>query len=300
MAAFQNGSIRLFRLAGIQVDLHWTWFLAAAYFISELHRPGEPLFYAVAAYLSLFLIVLMHEFGHSFACRQVGGRADHIVLWPLGGIAFVQPPHRPGAMLWSIAAGPLVNVVLVPVTYLLADWIPGTALAASSPGLEELAFTIFVINLVLLAFNIIPVYPLDGGQIVQSILWFFLGYARSLYVAAILGFIGVPCLVAYSWYTQPGSFWPILIAVFLGSRCWQTFKVARQRLAMERRPRNMAHACPVCGESPIAGLAIPCGACGQPFDPYATAGQCPACGATHPDIRCLHCGEMRPIVAWRR
>src|SRR5205823_4575722 len=66
-------------------------------------------------YVSVFVIVLMHEFGHALACRQVGGIANRIVLWPLGGIAFVDPPRRPGAYLWSIAAGPLVNVILLPV-----------------------------------------------------------------------------------------------------------------------------------------------------------------------------------------
>ena len=64
--------------------------------------------------LALFLIVLMHEFGHQLACRQVGGQTHDIMLWPLGGVAYVSPPQRPGAQLWSIAAGPLVNVALFP------------------------------------------------------------------------------------------------------------------------------------------------------------------------------------------
>ena len=75
-------------------------------------------------YLALFVIVLLHEFGHALACRQVGGQADQIVLWPLGGVAYVAPPPRPGATLWSIAAGPLVNVVLVPVLTILWFWAP--------------------------------------------------------------------------------------------------------------------------------------------------------------------------------
>ena len=61
---------------------------------------------------------MMHEFGHALACRQVGGQANRIVLWPLGGIAFVSPPPRAGAMLWSIAAGPLVNLLLAPILML--------------------------------------------------------------------------------------------------------------------------------------------------------------------------------------
>src|ERR1051325_3889276 len=114
MLPTQQGSIRLFRFAGIQVYLHWSWFLIALYEVNR-SRMYPSVFWNVLEYVSLFGIVLMHEFGHALACRQVGGRADQIVLWPLGGVAYVSPPQRPGAMLWSIAAGPLVNVVLFPI-----------------------------------------------------------------------------------------------------------------------------------------------------------------------------------------
>src|SRR5580765_785788 len=111
----RRGSIKLFQLFGISVYLHWTWF---AWFLIRYQMFGErynsPAWY-FAEYLALFVIVLMHEFGHALACRQVGGEANQIVLWPLGGVAYVAPPQRPGATLWSIAAGPLVNVILVPI-----------------------------------------------------------------------------------------------------------------------------------------------------------------------------------------
>jgi Zn-dependent protease len=84
---------------------------------SEAATAGIPPSWSIAEYLGLFLIVLTHEFGHAMACRQVGGTANRIMLWPLGGVAYVDPPQRPGAMLWSIAAGPLVNVALIPVFY---------------------------------------------------------------------------------------------------------------------------------------------------------------------------------------
>jgi Zn-dependent protease len=101
-----QGSLRLFRFAGIDLHLHWSWFLVAYYEISQRAGHYSSLTWNVLEYLGLFLIVVLHEFGHALACRQVGGRADHIVLWPLGGVAYVQPPPRPGATLWSIAAGP--------------------------------------------------------------------------------------------------------------------------------------------------------------------------------------------------
>src|SRR5215467_3925615 len=105
-----RGSIRIFRLFGIDVYLHWSWFLIVLFAVqTRAHAYGQSYGWNVLETLSLFGIVLMHEFGHALACRQVGGKADQIVLWPLGGVAYVAPPPRPGATLWSIAAGPLVN-----------------------------------------------------------------------------------------------------------------------------------------------------------------------------------------------
>src|ERR1700761_8596211 len=112
-----QGTIRLGRVAGIELYLHWTWFLIAIFEIQGRGRNYSSIAWNIAEYLALFCIVLLHEFGHALACRQVGGNADRIMLWPLGGVAYVNPPQRPGAMLWSIAAGPLVNVVLLPVFF---------------------------------------------------------------------------------------------------------------------------------------------------------------------------------------
>src|SRR5271156_86379 len=111
-----GGSIPLFRIAGIQVYLHWSWLLVGYFEIVNRVNKYQSMTWNVIEYLALFGIVLLHEFGHALACRQVGGQANQIMLWPLGGVAFVQPPPRPGALLWSIAAGPLVNVILLPVT----------------------------------------------------------------------------------------------------------------------------------------------------------------------------------------
>src|SRR3984957_5841860 len=117
-----KGSFKIFRLFGISVYVHWLWFVFAYFAIKyRTHVYSSPIF-NVLEYLSLFLIVLMHEFGHQLACRQVGGSTRDIVLWPLGGIAYVSPPQRPGAQLWSIAAGPLVNVVLIPVLSVLVSF----------------------------------------------------------------------------------------------------------------------------------------------------------------------------------
>src|SRR6202035_248478 len=98
-------------------------------------------------YLALFLIVMIHEFGHALACRQVGGTANQIVLWPLGGVAYVDPPPRPGAMLWSIAAGPLVNVALLPVFWSLRMLDRSLGWASVMPNAHELLRSVSIINL---------------------------------------------------------------------------------------------------------------------------------------------------------
>src|ERR1700686_518724 len=112
-----QGSIHLFRINGIDVYLNWTWFLVALFEIEARKGRYSSVVWNVIEYLALFAIVLTHEFGHALACRQVGGTANRIMLWPFGGVAYVDPPPRPGATLWSIAAGPLVNVALLPILF---------------------------------------------------------------------------------------------------------------------------------------------------------------------------------------
>src|SRR5579863_8893153 len=117
----RQGSFKIFRIQGIDVYLNWTWFLVAVFEIQARKGRYSSVVWNVVEYLALFAIVLTHEFGHALACRSVGGTADKIMLWPLGGVAYVNPPQRPGATLWSIAAGPLVNVVLaLPLTVAFA------------------------------------------------------------------------------------------------------------------------------------------------------------------------------------
>jgi Zn-dependent protease len=230
-----GGTIRLFKFSGIQVYLHFSWFLVAAYQLTQrLHNYRSPIF-AVYEYLALFGIVLLHEFGHALACRQTGGTADHIVLWPLGGIAFVNPPRRPGAVLWSIAAGPLVNVVLVPVLSVLAFFAAQAGLADSAPDTLQLIGTIWSINLALLIFNMLPVYPLDGGQILQALLWFPLGEIRSLQIASVLGLIGAVILAALALLLRlMEPIWVAVMAFFLISRAIAGWQYAKALIAAEK------------------------------------------------------------------
>src|SRR6201984_52333 len=141
-----QGSIRLFRFSGIDVFLHWSWFVVAIYEIQTRAGSYSSVTWNVLEYVALFLIVMLHEFGHALACRQVGGSANRIVLWPLGGVAYVDPPPRPGATLWSIAAGPLVNVALAPLLFGLGYFGKSMGWWAVFPNAHALLRAIYVIN----------------------------------------------------------------------------------------------------------------------------------------------------------
>lgn len=299
MIATQKGSLPLFKFSGIQVYLHWSWFLVGLYEIQSRKDNYSSLGWNVAEYLALFLIVLLHEFGHSLACRQVGGKSDTIVLWPLGGVAYVSPPPRAAAELWSIAAGPLVNVVLLPVFYGLLKWAEANGWETTAPDLVQFLEAVATTNLALLVFNIVPVYPLDGGQILRSLLWFPLGRARSLFVATIIGFVGIVAAAVFVLLNFPNrSIWTLAMAYFLFIQCLRGFRYARALQVLERAPRHTAFSCPACQTAPPLGGSYSCGKCNTSFDPFTTGGQCPHCANTVTAIPCLHCGRVSPLEKW--
>jgi Zn-dependent protease len=281
-----QGAIRLFRLAGIDVFLHWSWFVVAIYEFQRANAYHSPI-WNVLEYLALFAIVTLHEFGHSLACRQVGGTANKVVLWPLGGVAYVDPPQRPGATLWS----------LVPVTFGLVLTARSMGLAGASPDAYACLRMVALINLGILVFNLLPVYPLDGGQILRSLLWYVLGRARSLTAATVVGFAGVLVLLVLA-LRPPTDAWLGILAAFVAMNCWRGFQHSRALARIAKLPRRPGYSCPSCRSAPLLGALWACGRCGASFDTFETGAVCPSCRATFGETRCADCGRSSPIGEW--
>lgn len=296
MANNRQGSIHLCRVLGIDLFLHWSWFVVAVIEVEYRRHEYSSLIWGVLEYLALFLIVLLHEFGHALACRQVGGTANRILLWPLGGVAYVDPPQRPGAMLWSLAAGPLVNVVLLlPLgAAFVAQRSMGWAL--TMPNASRLITAVLWIDVVLLIFNLLPIYPLDGGQILRSLLWYVLGCGRSLAAATVLGFVGAAGFVIVALWTR--SIWLALIAGYMILNCWSGLKGALGLMRLEKMPRHEGFACPGCGAKPVIGPRWRCAQCQGAFDIFASGAVCPHCGAQYSTTLCVACQKNWPIAAW--
>jgi hypothetical protein len=215
IGAFLNLSFPVGRYFGISVRVHILFLLLVAFEVWPSARlmdlgvsAGEQMLWSLRWIGLLFGSVLLHEFGHCFGCRAVGGRADNILMWPLGGLAFCDPPRRPWPEFVTVACGPLVNVVLAGASYLtLLGWLGADRLPVSldpftmwnmqgywfleRSSMARLLADLFVVNYALLLFNVLMIfYPFDGGRLVQILLWVWMGYARSMMVATTLGMVG--------------------------------------------------------------------------------------------------------------
>jgi Zn-dependent protease/CBS domain-containing protein len=189
-----GSSIRLGRIAGIEFGVNWSWLvvfalivwtLASAIFPStnpSLSKTTHIAMAVVAAFL-FFLSLLMHEFGHALQARREGIEIDGITLWLFGGVArFKGSFPTAGAEFRVAIAGPLVSLTLgaLFVVIALINGIPS--------AVDGVAAWLGYINLTLLAFNLIPAPPLDGGRVLHAALWRWRGdYVWATRVAANVG-----------------------------------------------------------------------------------------------------------------
>jgi len=177
----------------------------------------------------LFVTVLAHEFGHVAGCRSVGGTANEILMWPLGGLAFCAAPQRPWPEFVTVACGPLVNVVVGAACYVTLMLTPGVVPVSLNPfemwgeyatGWRGLVGDLFVVNYIILLFNLVMVfYPFDGGRLVQVGLWTLLGYQRSMTIATRVGMGGAVLVAVVGLMNR--NFMLMMVAVFGFYTCYQ-------------------------------------------------------------------------------
>lgn len=230
------GSVHLFTLFNIRVRAHASLVILMVLVLLFGLGQGSTIEMRVQSMTILFLIVLLHEFGHCFAARWVGGEADQIEMTPLGGLAMAMAPRNPWGTFVTVAGGPLVNVLLCLICgigiyamsrdVLLTPWsivqhVPRYGWFQAYSYL----YWIFVVSYALLIFNLIPVFPLDGGRLLQSILWKPMGYYKSMLLTVNIGLVGsilMFMLGVATFGTLGGGLLLILIAASCFINCLQT------------------------------------------------------------------------------
>jgi Zn-dependent protease/CBS domain-containing protein len=214
-------SWKIGEVAGIGVYIHATFWLLILFILYVHWREGHNLATAVAGVifiLAIFACVVLHELGHALTARKYGIRTSDITLLPIGGVARLERmPEDPRQELWVAAAGPAVNVVIAVVLYGLL-----TA-AGAQPDLKNLEWVggnflnkLMVVNIWLVAFNLLPAFPMDGGRVLRALLASRMEYTRATQIAArigqmmafLFGFVGLftnPFLVFIALFVWMGA-----------------------------------------------------------------------------------------------
>lgn len=184
-------SIRIARIAGIEVKIHVTFFLLLAWIAIGYYAIGglPAAVDGVVFILLLFACVLLHEFGHALAARRYRVPVPDITLLPIGGVSRItRMPEEPKQELVIALSGLAVNVLIAASLYLVLGRIVdlGEAFRLDDPRIGMLG-KLQAVNIGLFLFNLIPAFPMDGGRVLRALLAMRLPYARATQIAASVG-----------------------------------------------------------------------------------------------------------------
>ena len=216
-------SWKIGKVAGIGIFVHWTFLILVAWFVFMYVKAGAGFvgtLRGLGFLAAVFGCIVLHELGHALTARRFGIQTRDITLLPIGGVARLERmPEDPTQELLVALGGPVVTFVLA-VIFFAAVVVGGDLLAIFELDLVRgrILAKLFWVNGILLAFNMLPAFPMDGGRVLRALLHYSLDYVRATQIAAVAGqvmavlfgllglFIGNPFLLL------------IAVFVFLGAR----------------------------------------------------------------------------------
>jgi Zn-dependent protease/CBS domain-containing protein len=186
-------SLKIGTFAGIGVFLHWTFALLIGW-VLMIYRVGggtwREALGGVAFVMALFVCIVLHEFGHALTARRYGVKTRDITLLPIGGVARLESmPEKPMQEFWVAIAGPLVNVAIAALLFLVllavgrADQLLNVEWMEGGRFLVQLMWA----NVFIVAFNMLPAFPMDGGRVLRSLLAMRMGRRRATAIASNIG-----------------------------------------------------------------------------------------------------------------
>lgn len=186
-------SLSLGKIAGIKVNVHWTFLILIGWVILSQAYNGAgtvSILWMILFVLSLFGCVTLHELGHALAARRYHFETLDITLLPIGGLARLEGiPEKPSEELIVAAAGPAVNGVIAGLLYL---WVSLTGSAPEMTASGEiyagnLVYMLMQVNVLLVVFNLIPAFPMDGGRMFRAVLAMHYSRTKATRIAASAG-----------------------------------------------------------------------------------------------------------------
>lgn len=286
-----TSSIRLGRIFGIELGIHYTWFiifglltwsLSASYFPAQAPG-GSPAAYwllgAVAALL-FFSSVVLHELGHSLVALRRGIPVRSITLFIFGGAANIEREvERPADEVAVTAAGPAVSLALAGICWLLAQAAAAAAAGAAAPGAgTAVANALFrwlsTINLYMALFNLLPGFPLDGGRLLRAALWAVWGdFVRATRAATRSGQLVSYLLMGFGFVQilggNLGGWWLIFLGWFMSNAAESSYQAALTQTQLRSVPVERVMRAPAVAIDPAATI-------GQLVEDYILGRNCRA------------------------
>ncbi|MGB1241575.1 MAG: site-2 protease family protein [Chitinophagales bacterium] len=224
-----KGALRIGQLSGIGVFIHWTFTFILLYVAYQVIEDGGDIWDILigeAFLLLIYLCVVLHEMGHILAARKYGVDTLHIVLYPIGGVASLERiPEKPFEELIVAIAGPMVNVG---IALGLSLYIFTSLDVPSLSNIDEMirfsstlnAFDEFIVglafvNLLLVGFNLIPAFPMDGGRVLRALLAMKINRVKATKIASTIGQAFAILFVIWGFLPVPIQPFTILIGLFI-------------------------------------------------------------------------------------
>jgi len=232
----------LFQCCGITLELHPTFLLLPLLVTAqgwadypEYHLKGVAI--ELFAFVLVYICLVLHEFGHALTARRLGIPVRRIVLLPIGGMALMESiPRSPRAELLITAAGPLVNFAIAGICYLLLGKWPANAYEVAAPTLHwvKIGNFLLVANVYLGCFNLLPVFPMDGGRVLRALLAFKFDYLHAtrwaLYVARAVALVGIVAAIWYGLFLLAALF---LFILYVGKREYEQLLMEEAQMLPE-------------------------------------------------------------------
>jgi len=220
------------RIAGIDVRIHATFLLLLVWFGFVYFAEGgyAAMFTGLTFIILLFVCVLLHEFGHALAARAYGINTPDITLLPIGGIARLERmPDKPWQELVVALAGPAVNVVIAFGLYLVIGRFFGLGdLEELAEGRGNLLTQLLSINVILVVFNLLPAFPMDGGRVLRALLAMRLSHGRATRIAAAVGQVVAVLFGLLGLFGGNPFLLFIAVFVFFGARAEASFATFKE------------------------------------------------------------------------
>ena len=194
----QGWSFTIFRLFGIRLSVHYSFFLLPLLVVWNpiAERDWSTALYALLFLLAAYVCVVLHELGHCFVALRWGIRVPRILLMPIGGMAeFDHMPREPKKEIGIALAGPTVNLIIVAILILCIGWPDDWDSSALYEGMTGFWVEIAIANFGMAVFNLIPVFPMDGGRVLRSLLSIRMTYLKATFWAALIAKILALCLI---------------------------------------------------------------------------------------------------------